>query len=151
MMKIIAIAILTFSMAACEDSHTPPQEVSESEMIGAGLGKALPPDELSVMEKKALTGDPHAQALVELHYMEVGDSVLYEKWLEDGAARKDPAAMQRLATHLSMQGGVGCGRAIKLLEEVVRLVPDEKTNLRTVVDIQLRELNGEIEGIPLCQ
>jgi len=94
-------------------------------------------------------GDAEARLKLEWHYSIRGDMERYRYWLEEGAARMDVSAMQRLALFLSMeQGGGDCKRAMQILEQGLRLDPPEST--RALMEMDLQRLRHERIGIPPC-
>lgn len=123
----------------------------DNHKIAGSSSEDLNESELSVMERAATSGDRHAQALVESYYLRAGDLTAYEEWLERGALRLDPAALQRFSSHLARKGGeANCDHAIRLLNQARQLTTERQMALRDVIDMDLRVLRGQIEGVPSC-
>lgn len=96
--------------------------------------------------------DGHAQALVENHYREMGNAVLYRQWMEEGVSREDPAAMQRLASNLISLGGTEkCHRAEVMLVRARTLVTDGDASFLGALDTTMRRLQGELPGSTPCK
>jgi len=104
------------------------------------------------MQARARAGDRYAQALVENHYREIGNAALYRQWMEEGISRGDPAAMQRLASHLISLGGTeNCQRAEVMLVRARTLVTDGDASFHGAIDSTMRRLKGELPGSSSCK
>ena len=119
--------------------------------IAGSASEDFDKENLGAMEWAAAKGDRHAQALVETYYLSIGDWSRYEEWLERGAKKNDPAAMQRLAAYISKSGGrQDCARAASLLHKARELTTERDTAIRMVIDADLKLIEGGVEGIPYC-
>ncbi|MQP76639.1 hypothetical protein CQ393_12135 [Stenotrophomonas sp. MYb238] len=108
-------------------------------------------EKLGAMERAAAKGDRHAQALVETYYLNIRDWSRYEEWLERGAQKNDPAAMQRLAAYISKSGGrQDCAHAASLLHKARELTTERDSAIRAVIDADLKLIEGDVDGIPSC-
>jgi hypothetical protein len=135
-------------VGCCNGAKTDYEENSE---IAGSSNEDLNERELIVMERAAMSGDRHAQALVESYYLRTRDLTGYEEWLERGALRLDPAAMQRFSSYLASKGGeANCDHAVRLLNQARQLTSERQMALRDVIDMDLRVLSGQIEGVPSC-
>jgi len=142
-------ALTIFTLAGCCNGTK--ACIEENSEISGSSSEKISEDELRGLERAAMSGDRHAQALVESYYLQKRDLTSYEEWLERGASRHDPAAMQRLSSYLASSGGeANCDRAIGLLNHARQLTSERQTALRDVIDMDLRVLRGQIEGAPSC-
>ncbi len=145
--KWMLLAAFTLCLLACSK----PDGVDQGVIAGSRSGSYGPELEAQ-MEAKARSGDRYAQALVENHYRETGNTALYRQWMEEGASRDDPAAMQRLASHLISTGGSeNCQRAEVMLVRARTLVTDDDASLLGGLDSTMRGLKGELPGSTPCK
>ncbi|ARZ76246.1 hypothetical protein D7T48_20785 [Stenotrophomonas maltophilia] len=143
--------VLFTSMALCLLACTNPGGTA-SDVIAGSRSESYGPESAAQMEAKARSGDGHAQALAENHYREMGDAALYRQWMEEGVSRGDPAAMQRLASHLiSLGGSENCRRAEVMLVRARGLVTDDDASFLGALDSTMRRLKGELPGSTPCK
>ncbi len=138
-------------LISCNEATETDQAMKGPQVVAGSASENLTPRQLFAAQQAANAGDAHSQALVESHYQRLGNEELYKEWLERGAARNDPAAMQRLSAYLASKGGPeNCARAINLLNQAKLVAPRMPTNLYAVIDVNLRVLKGEVRGAPAC-
>ncbi|HEL3781141.1 hypothetical protein [Stenotrophomonas forensis] len=143
---------LMLLLSACSNSGGGSSEKATGDVIAGSRSESYGPESAAQMEAKARSGDGHAQALVENHYREVGNAALYRQWMEEGVSRGDPAAMQRLASHLiSLGGGENCRRAEVMLVRARALVTDDDASFLGALDSTMRRLKGELPGSTPCK
>ena len=143
---------LMLLLSACSNSGGGSSEKATGDVIAGSRSESYGPESAAQMEAKARSGDGHAQALVENHYREMGDAALYRQWMEEGVSRGDPAAMQRLASHLiSLGGSENCRRAEVMLVRARGLVTDDDASFLGALDSTMRRLKGELPGSTPCK
>ena len=147
--RFLGGTLACIALAACFDGAR--NDGEKNPQVAGSASENLSVDQLAEMESKAAAGDGHAQALVESYHLRKKDLASYEAQLEKGASRRDPAAMQRLSSHLAMKGGkVNCDRAIILLNQARQLISGQQDTLRDVIDMDIKVLSGQVEGVPAC-
>lgn len=143
--------VLFTSMALCLLACTNPGGTASNVIAGSRSG-SYGPESAAQMEARARSGDGHAQGLVENHYREIGNAALYRQWMEEGVSRGDPAAMQRLASHLISLGGTeNCYQAEVMLVRARTLVTDGDASFLGALDSTMRRLKGELPGSSPCK
>lgn len=141
------LTCLTLCLVAC----TKPGGTSSGVVAGSRSG-SYGPESAAQMEARARSGDRYAQALVENHYRETGNAVLYRQWMEEGVSRGDPAAMQRLASHLiSLGGSENCRRAEVILMRARGLVMHGDASFLGALDSTMRGMKGELPASTPCR
>lgn len=146
------LAGFTLCLLACSRLDGNSSDKADSGVIAGSRSESYGPESAALMEAKARSGDGHAQALVENHYRENGNAALYRQWMEEGVSRGDPAAMQRLASHLiSLGGSENCRRAEVMLMRAGELATGEYASLREGLGSTMRQLKGEIPGSTPCR
>lgn len=150
--RMTLLTCLTVSLMACSKPDVSPSGKAPNGVVAGSRSESYGPESAALMEAKARSGDGHAQALVENHYRENGNAVLYRQWMEEGVSRGDPAAMQRLASHLiSLGGSENCRRAEVMLMRAGELATGEYASLREGLGSTMRQLKGEIPGSTPCR
>ncbi|MFV1848859.1 hypothetical protein ACNJRW_22045 [Stenotrophomonas maltophilia] len=143
------LVVLSVLLAACGSEGLQGEGEPRLGRAGEAPSLVLSEKELQNQISMAEGGDAEARLKLEWHYSTRGDMERYRYWLEEGAARMDVSAMQRLALFLSMeQGGGDCKRAMQILEQGLRLDPPEST--RALMEMDLQRLRHERIGIPPC-
>lgn len=146
------LAGFVLCISACGNSVGNPPGKASNGVVAGSRSESYGPESAAQMEAKARSGDGHAQALVENHYRENGNAALYRQWMEEGVSRGDPAAMQRLASHLiSLGGSENCRRAEVMLMRAGELATGEYASLREGLGSTMRQLKGEIPGSTPCR
>lgn len=146
------LAGFVLCISACGNSVGNPSGKASNGVVAGSRSESYGPESAAQMEAKARSGDGHAQALVENHYRENGNAALYRQWMEEGVSRGDPAAMQRLASHLiSLGGSENCRRAEVMLMRAGELATGEYASLREGLGSTMRQLKGEIPGSTPCR
>lgn len=145
-------AWLMLLFSACGNSGGASSEKATGDVIAGSRSESYGPESAAQMEARARSGDGHAQALVENHYREIGNAALYRQWMEEGVSRGDPAAMQRLASHLiSLGGRENCRRAEVMLVRARALVTDDDASFLGALDSTMRRLKGDLPGSTPCK
>ncbi|WP_295571526.1 hypothetical protein [Stenotrophomonas maltophilia] len=145
--KLALLTCLTPCLLACAQ----PGSTTNGVVAGSRSG-SYGPESAAQMESRARAGDRYAQALVENHFREIGNAALYRQWMEEGVSREDPAAMQRLASHLISLGGTeNCHRAEVMLVRARTLVTDGDAPFLGALDSTMRRLKGELPGSTPCK
>jgi len=144
--RIFALSLL---LVGCGNGEPPGERFSRNEKHEDARSLVLSEEDLKRQISMAEKGGAEARLKLEWHYSTRGDMELYRYWLEQGAARMDVSAMQRLALFLSMeQGGGDCKRAMQILEQGLRLDPPEST--RALMEMDLQRLRHDLIGSPPC-